>query len=396
MKKIIPSLLLTIALAFALPADAQFVQGGGGGSGGSGCASTCLLAANNLSDVVSAPTALTNIGAAPAGTGSVVTGSQTPSAADFAVCKSFVLNGNSLDLKVPVSTTLQASGGCYWITAMGTSDTITVTSPDTVAYGSTTSGAGGSQALTQGGSYLVLTDGNGHVYSNTAGGSTFTGGNVANATTFQANGALSASAVNLTGTIVTGGTGTTAFPLFYINTTGATAVAGFSTSGTMFGANVVACGNFFDLYVSSSERWVVDCSGNMIAATIQAGGGNNIDWLGRSIMSSTADGLWQVTTNAGTRGMICDVRGIPVVTGTGSPTILAGSSNCEGEVTGGATATSIVITFSNSGYSQQPICTVTDESTLVSFTYTISSTAITITQTATTGNKVDYICHGRI
>lgn len=82
---------------------------------------------------------------------------------------------------------------------------------------------------------------------------------------------------------------------------------------------------------------------------------------------------------------------IPTVTGTGTPTITAGSTDSAGEITSGTTATSIVITFS-SVKTNAPFCTVTPQTQLVSFAYTISTSAITITQTATSGEKIDYVC----
>lgn len=81
----------------------------------------------------------------------------------------------------------------------------------------------------------------------------------------------------------------------------------------------------------------------------------------------------------------------PVPTGTGSPTIATGSTDWAGEVTAGATAISVVITF-NLTHANAPFCTVTSQLQLAAFAYTISTTAITITQTATTGNKIDYVC----
>lgn len=82
---------------------------------------------------------------------------------------------------------------------------------------------------------------------------------------------------------------------------------------------------------------------------------------------------------------------IPVVTGTGTPTIVAGSTDTAGEVTSGATATSVVITFSATK-TNAPFCTVTPQTQLAAFAYTISTTAITITQTVTSGEKIDYVC----
>lgn len=82
---------------------------------------------------------------------------------------------------------------------------------------------------------------------------------------------------------------------------------------------------------------------------------------------------------------------IPGVTGTGTPSITTGSTDTAGEVTGGVSATSIVITFAASK-TNAPFCTVTSQTQLAAFTYTISTASITITETATTGDKIDYIC----
>lgn len=81
----------------------------------------------------------------------------------------------------------------------------------------------------------------------------------------------------------------------------------------------------------------------------------------------------------------------PAVTGTGSPTIASGSTDNAGEVTGGTSATSIIITF-NVAKTNAPFCTVSPQTSVASFVYAISTTAITVTQTATTGQKIDYIC----
>lgn len=82
---------------------------------------------------------------------------------------------------------------------------------------------------------------------------------------------------------------------------------------------------------------------------------------------------------------------IPTVTGTGTPTIATGSTDTAGEVTSGSAATSVVITFA-APKTNAPFCAVTAQTQLVAFAYTISTTAITITQTATTGEKIDYVC----
>lgn len=82
----------------------------------------------------------------------------------------------------------------------------------------------------------------------------------------------------------------------------------------------------------------------------------------------------------------------PVVTGTGTPSIATGSSNVAGVVTAGASATSVVITFAAGGYSSVPFCIVGSQTQVAAFQWVTTATAITITQTATSGNKINYRC----
>lgn len=94
------------------------------------------------------------------------------------------------------------------------------------------------------------------------------------------------------------------------------------------------------------------------------------------------------------QGHILWADGIPVITGTGSPSLAAGSSNIAGIVTAGASATSVVITFGSGGFiGAVPSCVVTTQSgPLAAFAYVITKTTITITQTATSGNLINYRC----
>lgn len=84
----------------------------------------------------------------------------------------------------------------------------------------------------------------------------------------------------------------------------------------------------------------------------------------------------------------------PVLTscGTGSPAITG--SDTAGIVTMGTTATGCVITFATA-YTGTPYCVVSWIATpLASQSYITSNTAITLTQTSTSGNKVQYVCAG--
>lgn len=132
--------------------------------------------------------------------------------------------------------------------------------------------------------------------------------------------------------------------------------------------------------------------GAVFGGQVVVTGATNIQWSGRTQVQAPAAGLFSVSNTAATKDAVFDVSGTPTPTGTGTPTIATGSTNFAGEVTAGASATSIVITFAGAPLATAPFCVVTDQSLLAAFSYVISTSAITITQTATSGNKVDYLC----
>jgi hypothetical protein len=76
--------------------------------------------------------------------------------------------------------------------------------------------------------------------------------------------------------------------------------------------------------------------------------------------------------------------------GGGSPAITG--TDVAGEVTTGTTATGCVITF-NVAYVSAPYCAVSWQATpLASQSYSVSNTAITLVQTSTSSNKINYTC----
>lgn len=95
------------------------------------------------------------------------------------------------------------------------------------------------------------------------------------------------------------------------------------------------------------------------------------------------------------------ISGHPTVSGSApalsscgtSPAIVG--SDLAGEVTmGTGTPTGCVITFA-AAFTAAPFCVVTWQANLASMQYAVSTTAITLTQTATNSNKVNYHCIAR-
>lgn len=82
----------------------------------------------------------------------------------------------------------------------------------------------------------------------------------ASAKTFSANGAVSTPAVSLTG-IPFAGTGTTSFPLLYLNNSGATASTTLSTAGTAFGINSHGTPDLMNLMVDGVSQFKVSSTG---------------------------------------------------------------------------------------------------------------------------------------
>jgi hypothetical protein len=166
---------------------------------------------------------------------------------------------------------------------------------------------------------------------------------------------------------------------------------------TSFGAsfsNDTLAQNFLTLSISSGA--------STQAANVQTwyGNGNTIITGGLNLSSSTA-----ITTIAGNVGIgttsppsTLTVKGhigtdgaIPALTSCGtSPAITSGSTDTAGEITEGTISTGCVITFA-SAYARAPFVVLSAQSGLV-FTYTISNTAITITNVgALSSTKINYM-----
>ncbi|MEI6281981.1 MAG: hypothetical protein WCP82_04590 [Alphaproteobacteria bacterium] len=77
--------------------------------------------------------------------------------------------------------------------------------------------------------------------------------------------------------------------------------------------------------------------------------------------------------------------------GTGSPAVVG--TNSAGVITVGTTATGCIATFATA-YVSAPACAVVSQTAPATTTpaYSVSTTAITITQASGSGNKYSYIC----
>lgn len=193
------------------------------------------------------------------------------------------------------------------------------------------------------------------------------------------------------------GTGTIAhWTACFETSDGSTPIALYAGASSTAGTHIASSSVNFNGYTNSSTP---------IAAALQLDGYSNMlinapaagtvtQEAGGTTIAVAEAGLFQVggTTTAPTH-LAATQATSPVATSCGTtPTVQLGSSDTAGTVEMGSSATGCIITF-NHAYSNNPSCVVTWRATpLASQSYTVSTAAITLTQTSTTNNYVDYMC----
>jgi hypothetical protein len=385
-------LVLSSSVSVAQPVPGPGPGGGGGTPGGSSGQlqynNAGAFAGANITGLVkgngsSAPSAaIGGTDYASPGVGTYITSNTTVTAANWALFQVVVVDAASLTITLPVSTTpLATNGGLIILTKNAA--TLAIAGTDAIDGGTT----GASKALAADQAVIVTTNGSGKITTGnaTAGGSTITGttGNVVyfSGTNTPADG---------------GAADVTVGTLTLTKTT--------CPSGESF---IKPASNYISVCFVGSRYW--DFTPNYIQGSAGAAGlksnfvasatiptllpNNNDTNTGVGGASGTVSLITSSVEKARvtTEGVQYKQATAPAISGTGTPTIATGSTDEAGQVTAGTAATSVIITF-NLTHTNAPFCVVTDQVNLAAFTYTLSNTAITITQTATTGNKINYRC----
>ena len=203
------------------------------------------------------------------------------------------------------------------------------------------------------------------------------------AVTNSAAGAASVPAELLNGAILTGGTGTTNFPQFLLQPTGATATTTWSTNGTALGVNTSAfTGNLADWRVNGTQEFKVDASGNLTLAggiTVASTGSDGyLSRAGTTLQPTTAGDAFTTSGN---------------ISATGSGTITAAglltASNGFTVTTGALNVTATSGALALSGLSASSISTGASNLTITAGNFNTTATGINNTAigatTASTG-----------
>lgn len=346
------SLLILAALPlYFVPAQAQFI-GVPGAGGGAGCtvsgSATQVVTDNGLSGCLSNPAFLYTGGAITLGTaGSVVgainlknatsgtinvlpptgalgtpslvwpifsgtlalsggvtimTTSQSPTAAIWATFPTYVVNAGSLLITIPLSTTLNTNSGIA-VSAMN-AFTLTPNASDAVCAPSCGSNGVG---LSIGANQLVYvtTDGANHIYVTNASAS-----GLANPITVAVSdtyaGAASTAALIFSGATYASGTGTTTFPTLFLQPTGTTAATDWNTAGTLLGINGAGSSDLIVAKNAGTTEFSVDSGGHINGrAGFDVTNPSGYYQIGsKAYWSSPADGQFEIQDNAATGNIL--------------------------------------------------------------------------------------------
>jgi hypothetical protein len=143
-----------------------------------------------------------------------------------------------------------------------------------------------------------------------------------------------------------------------------------------------------------SPSYALPTSGTGPGTTNATISGNVVNDMATPITWTCNGGTTNVASyNMGAADRTCAPA--PVLTACGTSPTITGNDGA-GEVTmGTGSPTGCVITF-NVAYATAPYCTVTWQSTpLASQSYSVAAAAVTLVQTATSSNKVNYTCEAR-
>lgn len=242
--------------------------------------------------------------------------------------------------------------------------------------------------------------------------------------TNNGNGAASTSVSLFSGTLFSGGNGTTTLPKILDQPTGTSAASTWSTAGTVFGVNEATgfAGSFLDFHIAgASSKFNVDQFGDVTSnGSVFIGGSGNFGFTARAKIFSPADSKIELTATSGagftilqfggatasfgaiqTNGTETDseladgsaaapfgaiayvARGsIPALTGTCTTASQTGG-NTAGTFAATCTAGTVIITFATTAPTGWN-CNVHDQTTPADALNQTASSATTCTLTGTT------------
>ncbi len=170
-------------------------------------------------------------------------------------------------------------------------------------------------------------------------------------------------------------------------------VAGTTTALFKLGSTIAGGAATYPLTVGSDGTFNI--LGQLISqSSLSAAAGGFVSFTGRMTTHSTADKLYSLLDSGVATGMEFNVGTPTLGTCTGG-TLVSGSHNFGGEVTGN-TSGSCVINFGAPNFTNTPFCFINDETALIAVRVSArSASSITVTG-AGSGDAFQFLCVGRI
>ena len=157
----------------------------------------------------------------------------------------------------------------------------------------------------------------------------------------------------------------------------------------------------FSLFVLLAATGVAQaqCTTNCVLQSGTITNGHAVKWVTNGVIGDGGLGFTSIvngsfSTLLNTAGHLADTGSTPAVSSCGTSPAISGTDIAGLVTMGTGTPTGCTITFATA-YSSTPYCIVTWQTNIASMQYTISTTAITLVQTGTSSNKVNYICRGQ-
>jgi hypothetical protein len=169
-----------------------------------------------------------------------------------------------------------------------------------------------------------------------------------------------------------------------------------TTSGVninnLISQNLQTTGSNYELNVASGVTRMKIATATMNAASA----GNELNVAGADlIIGNRQTGTRNFSFGPGGAGSHLTPGGtLPVLSACGTSPAISGT-DIAGVITMGTGAPGACTLTFGTAYVSAPYCTVTWQGNLASMNYTVSNTAIALTQTGTSSNKVNYVCVGQ-
>ena len=154
----------------------------------------------------------------------------------------------------------------------------------------------------------------------------------------------------------------------------------------------------FALWLTASAAYA-QCTTNCVLQSGTITNGHAAKWITNGVIGDAGLGFTSLVNGnfsslLNNVGHLADTGATPSLSSCGTSPTISGTDIAGVVTMGTGTPTGCTITFATA-YTNAPYCLVTWQTNIASMQYTISASTITLVQTATSSNKINYMCRGQ-